>query len=478
MKISHLNILIIHSLVGKNDGVSIVIDQTVEALVNHLKVKLGRIFFLAAHSSPRFNTITDDIFWHKNTLNKEIVKTFCLKPSCDLDSRIETGALYARDLIAKTVKENGIDLIIAHNTSHPYNFITAVGLGYFLESQKKKGLVWPKVLVWWHDSYFERDSFNKPNDVVKKYLKYLPGVDIDGIVFINKQQPQYAKKHYQNLNASISANQFEQRTIVIPNTCDITWDWKGQDWESAQLIYPKQDPYNDSFFHDIGLLKQIAKRNFSLSDTVVLLQHTRIVARKRIELAIDFAFKLERKFKGKKCIALLISGPSGDEQVNYKNFLKTYIDQKHQKFPKANVVLVFGESRIISHKDIIVDRKFYAFKDVPSIVAAHGGLGTYFSEQEGYGNNLLEMLSSGLLVVLNKYEIYKQDIEPLGFDLPGIENCVLTDKVVDQAFTILTDIKARNKLTAYNMSIIEKKLHHKLIARKLKGLFKNIFFRA
>jgi len=32
MNISHMNVGIIHSLIGKNDGVSIVIDQTVHAM--------------------------------------------------------------------------------------------------------------------------------------------------------------------------------------------------------------------------------------------------------------------------------------------------------------------------------------------------------------------------------------------------------------------------------------------------------------
>ncbi|MDZ7774762.1 MAG: hypothetical protein U5L09_03675 [Bacteroidales bacterium] len=50
MNIHHLNIGIIHSLVGKNDGVSIVIYQTVNAMVDFDVV--GNIFFLAAHTSP------------------------------------------------------------------------------------------------------------------------------------------------------------------------------------------------------------------------------------------------------------------------------------------------------------------------------------------------------------------------------------------------------------------------------------------
>lgn len=53
MKLNELSIGIIHSLIGKNDGVSIVIDQTVESMSRNLNINLGNFFFLAAHSSPR-----------------------------------------------------------------------------------------------------------------------------------------------------------------------------------------------------------------------------------------------------------------------------------------------------------------------------------------------------------------------------------------------------------------------------------------
>ena len=77
MNISHLNIGILHSLIGKNDGVSIVIDQTVHAMVKDMGIELGSIFFLAAHTSPRFNAETNDIFWHKNEVHKSIIRNFC-----------------------------------------------------------------------------------------------------------------------------------------------------------------------------------------------------------------------------------------------------------------------------------------------------------------------------------------------------------------------------------------------------------------
>lgn len=480
MNISHLNIGIIHSLIGKNDGVSIVIDQTVHAMVNDMGIELGSIFFLAAHTSPRFNAETNDIFWHKNEIHKAIIRDFNDGLPEGFDQQIHEKALEAKRIISSWVKKNNIDLIIAHNTSHPYNFITAVGLGYYIEELRDQGIVWPKVMVWWHDSYFERAQFAHPNPVIQKYLKYLPGTEIDGIAFINRHQPELAKKLFQSLSYSRTNKFFKERSIVVPNTSSIDWDWKNQQWESASFIAPPSDNYNDTFLTDIGLICEIEKKGFSIEDTVILLQHTRIVPRKKIEIALDFAFLLEKKYveEGKKkCIVLLISGHSGDEQADYKNFLVGHYTKLLNENPEAAVVMIFGENRILSHRDIIVDKKYYNFYEVPAIVASYGGIGTYFSEVEGFGNNLLEMVSFGLPVVINKYEIYKSDIEDLGFTFPAIENCKLNVEVIEQAFDLLTNSKIRNENIHHNLRILSSKLGHKIIAEKLKPLIMKMFTR-
>jgi hypothetical protein len=480
MNISHLNIGIIHSLIGKNDGVSIVIDQTVNAMVNDMGIELGSIFFLAAHTSPRFNAQTNDIFWHKNDIHKTIIKNFDGELPEGFDELIHQKAIEAKDIIAQWVRKNNIDLIIAHNTSHPYNFITAVGIGYYIEELRDKGIVWPKVMVWWHDSYFEREQFSNPNPVIKKYLKYLPGTEIDGIAFINRYQPELARKLFQSLNYSKIDKFFSNRTIVVPNTSSIDWDWEKQDWGNGEFIAPPGDNYNDTFFTDIGLICEIEKRGFSIEDTVILLQHTRIVPRKKIEVALDFAFQLEKKYiqeNQKKCIVLLISGHSGDEQADYKNFLLNHYNNLLKENPGADVVMIFGEHRILSHRDIIVDKKYYNFYEVPAIIAAYGGIGTYFSEVEGFGNNLLEMVSFGLPVVINKYDIYKSDIEQLGFHFPAVENCSLNDNVIDEAYELLTNAKIRNENIKHNLGILSTKLGHKIIAEKLRPLIMKMFTR-
>jgi hypothetical protein len=478
MDISHLNYGIIHSLIGKNDGVSIVIDQSVNAMVKDLGVELGNIYFLAAHSSPRFNAETNDVFWHKNEIHKSIIRKFNEEPDDSLDWLIHKNALLAKEIIADFVQRNNIDIILAHNISHPYNFITAVGLGYYIEDLRRQNIIWPKIVAWWHDSYFEREQFSNPNKIIRKYLKYLPGNYVDGVVFINTTQPALAKKVFKKYGINKLDEYFRERTVIIPNTHDITWNWKDRDWDGSSLIFPNQDNYNRTFFNDIGLTEMVESSGFRIKDTLILLQHTRIVPRKKIEFAIDLAFELDKRFiqdGQKKCIVLLISGHSGDEQAKYKEFLSDYFSLKKETARESNVFLIFGENHILSHRDIIVDKKYYNFFEIPSVISSYGGIGTYFSEIEGFGNNLLEMLAAGLPVVINKYLVYKSDLEPLGFQLPGIEDNILDNALIEDTYKLATDISYRNQLVKHNLEILSEKLGHKIIAEKLAPLINNIF---
>ncbi|KKR03607.1 MAG: Glycosyl transferase group 1 [Candidatus Uhrbacteria bacterium GW2011_GWF2_39_13] len=474
-EISKLNIGIIHSIIGKNDGVSIVIDQTVNALVKYMKIPLGNIFFLSAYAPSRFNVTLDDILWHKNEINKFVVRFFSDEnyPE-DFEAQIMRGALKAKKTINKFIKKNNIHVILAHNTSHPYNFSTALGLNMALDEKREKGKFCPKHILWWHDSFYERKIFKKPNQVIRKYLKYLPGTNLDGIVFINSRQRLHAADYFKTYgNKGFNIEKFiHKKTVVIPNTCDIVWDWMRKINYSKEILSPPLDHYNRSFFKDIGVEKALEEKNLSMKNTVFLLQHTRVVPRKRIDKAIDFAFELERKARAsQKHVVLIVSGASGDEQSAYKDFLINHHKEKCQLCPDANVFLFFAEDRILSSKDIIIDKKYYDYAEIPSLIAHYGGIGTYFSEVEGYGNNLLEMVSKGLPVVINKYDIYKRDIAQLGFKFPSTENCKLKKGLVEKAFRLITDIRHRNKIVIHNLEVLNKNLNHRIIAKGMKKIW-------
>ncbi|PON15119.1 hypothetical protein C2W62_25490, partial [Candidatus Entotheonella serta] len=185
MNLSKLNIGILHSLIGKNDGVSIVIDQSIEAMVRYMDVSQDNIYFLSALAPARLNKIEDDIFWHKNEANKYILQNYHREPPEGLEGFIEEHVTQAEEIIAKFIEDNYIDLFLVHNASHPTNFIYAAAVGRYFKKLRQQGQHLPRYLLWWHDSHFERERFLHPNPVIKSFLDYIPGPYAHGIVFIN-----------------------------------------------------------------------------------------------------------------------------------------------------------------------------------------------------------------------------------------------------------------------------------------------------
>jgi len=382
MNLSKLNIGILHSLIGKNDGVSIVIDQSIEAMVRYMDVSQDNIYFLSALAPARLNKMEDDIFWHKNEANKYILKHYRTEPPEAFEEFIESHVVQAEHLIAKFIDDNHIDLFIVHNASHPTNFVYAIAVGRYFEKLRQKRQYLPRYLLWWHDSHFERERFLHPNPVIKAFLGYIPGPYAHGIIFINTTQAALARRVYMHHfnNYQETRRFFSQHTAVIPNTCDIPWSWKRQWVTSDAPLAPPMDNFNKNFFEDIGLLEELEERQASLDETLLILQHTRVVARKRIDHAIDFAFLMHERLRKKGCkqaTALIISGHSGDEDDAYVNHLRLHFDAKlNQAADPDGIILLFAEHRIFAEREVIIDTRHYRFRDIPGIIARHGGIGS------------------------------------------------------------------------------------------------------
>lgn len=484
MDIRGLRIGILHSLIGKNDGVSIVIDQSIKTMTERMRIPLDNLFFLAGHSAPRFQTRTHDIFWHRNEQNKFILQNFSEAPPKGFYSFISEHVMEAKRIIAKFVEENSIDLFIIHNGCHPSNFIYAAAAGMYFEEKRRQGYALPKYLLWWHDSHYERERFSRPNEVIQKFLRYIPGPNVDGIVFINSTQAALAKQYFEDVQKMKNAElYFQRKTCTIPNTCSIPWDFEEKVKKHRPLV-PPQDQYNRTFLRDIGLTDRVEALGCSLNDAVILLQHTRVVQRKRIDIAIDFIFKLAERYFSEfkdqcenKVFILLVSGHSGDEHDSHRAWLEKYFEERQAEHPDyaRRVMLIFAEHLVFPGREVVVDRKYYAFEEVPGVVAALGGMGTYFSEVEGYGNNLLEMISYGLPVIINRYDIYTSDIEELGFDLVVTEKGDLTAEAVDRCYALLNDPDEREKTVLHNLRVLRDKLNHGVMADKLAPLIENLF---
>ena len=149
-------------------------------------------------------------------------------------------------------------------------------------------------------------------------------------------------------------------------------------------------------------------------DEYYLLQPTRIVPRKRIELAIGLAKRLQLP------CTLVISHASGDEGTDYADFLQEYIRL-------LDVKVVFAEKIFADERGRTPEgEKIYSLAD-----AYHpADLVTYPSTIEGFGNAFLEAIFFQKPIVMSTYEIYRVDIKPKGFNVIEFGDYITHDTVL------------------------------------------------
>jgi len=471
----------IHTLLCYNDGVSIVINQIVNSLQTYLNMPPESFAFACGkYNGDLYNKVwVDDSLWHKDDTVTYVLANYSTDPPPrDLESKIEARVADAEKILAQFFDESGVDLIIAHNTGHPVNLIYSLGLNRLYERRKKTGQRLPRYFMWWHDSHLERDRFLNPNPLIRRYLmEGVPGPHVEGIVFINRGQWDIARAYFKQLTDRDPkiVDRLERSHIVIPNTCDVPKEWPTD--PDLEYFAPKLDPYNADFLEAMGIQDRLIAEGKSLKNCLLFLQHTRVVPRKRIDHAIDFCFAIADRFKKdgqNKMVFLLISGPTGDELSDDVTDLTKHLHMRCFERHDLNVEIIWGENRIRSEREVVNGVKYYSFAEVPGIVAHYGGLGTYFSDVEGFGNNLLELISLGVPPVVREYPVYLTDIAIYGFDIPSTPDGTMTPELIEGAYKILTDVDHRKAVVKKNVDVLVKNLGHNKIAENLSKLWETL----
>ncbi len=444
-QIPSLNYGVIHSQFGFEDGVSIVMDQVEYAMKEYLNIPASNIYYLIGKSGKKSKQITQrKILWHGNKLNKKMVHNFS-KGYVNCYEEIEKAIQNAQEEITQWIEKKKIDILIIHNYSHPVNFIGPVALARYYRDAIKNNKSTPKYVLWWHDSHLERPKFENPSPDVKGYLdEGVPSKYVEYILFINSMQYELARKYYEELHKDILLNYdvvYNTATAVINNYSELRKD------EFKERV--------EKFLEDFKIWEMLKKENLTLEDTQFCLQHTRIVPRKRIDFALKYAYELHSKLD-KKAMIFFISGHTGKLDTTYKKELKKLNNKLSKQYNTTKFFLVFNE-------DFKTEIRFAEF---PSIIARLGGVSTYFSEIEGFGNNLLEVMAGGLVPILYTYPVFIKDIAQFGF------KCVSLDKFeiekVDEVIKIINNDKLKQNYVNHNLKILKNKLSHKLIAFKLR----------
>lgn len=194
---------------------------------------------------------------------------------------------------------------------------------------------------------------------------------------------------------SLAQNELKRRrgltATVIPNVFDFA------------TPPPEPDAFSADFKQAIGLSEHQR----------LILQPTRVVPRKGIELAIDLLAELADPRN-----VLVITHHAGDEGLDYLRRLLRYAAER-------GVALAYVAELVDEFRGQVAGNKRYALWDT----YPHADFVTYPSLIEGFGNALLETVYFKKPALVNRYPVYVADIAPKGFRFVEIDGQVTAHAV-------------------------------------------------
>ncbi|MBZ0294782.1 MAG: glycosyltransferase family 4 protein [Anaerolineae bacterium] len=391
-----MNIGFISTRLSGTDGVSL----ETQKLSQVLREFGHQTFFCAgeldAHAQPGY-LIPEAHFTHPTAQALHDEAFHNPQPSPEFFERVYAEADKLRAALEIFVEQYAIDIIVPQNAlTIPMN----LSLGIAITDLIKRHRI--KTLAHHHDFYWERERFI--NNGIQDILNEAFPPDLKPIVHmvINKamQQRLYAFRGIQ--------------ALYLPNVFD---------FETAP---PEPDDYARTFRQEIGL---------SESDLIIL-QPTRIVRRKGIELAIELLRRLDDPR-----LVLVITGYEGDERGGYGTWLR-------EQAERAGIRYRFAGEHIGSARGEVDGKRIYTLWDI--YPQAH--VVTYPSLYEGFGNALIETLYFRKPLIVNTYPIYLSDIKPAG--VKAVEFLYDIDEtVLDETRRVIDDATLREEITAHNFQV-------------------------
>lgn len=450
---SSRNIAIFHYKVGGTDGVSLEIDKWKRVLE-----EMGHSVYLCAGDLGSVEgTLIKEFYHHYPPIERLYRNTFLTLSDLNVDSyryEMEHWVEVFSQRLREFINKNKINLLIPQNIwSVAANPPLAIAMARVMREYKLP------TVAHHHDFYWERYenialTCSPAIDLADKYLP--PRDSTIKHVVINSLTQKELLEH-----KGISSE-------VVPNV----FDFDGTTW--------KIDADNADFRERLGLRE----------NDLLILQATRIVPRKGIELAIDFVKALnlpERRarlqkqglYNGKhfdessRIVLVLVGYATDDLTGHYKQSLQ-------QKAKKAGVETLFIEDLVRGRRGSLKNQKVYSLWDT----YPHADLITYPSLWEGWGNQLLEALYAKLPVVLFEYPVYQKDIADKKFKVISLGNKIVSqdsqglvqvspdviERAANQAVDFLTKSDYREQVVEYNYEVAQENYSLAVLRRHLDEL--------
>ena len=335
--------------------------------------------------------------------------------SNDLTDSVNVLEEVIRNSLEDFVREYAIDLIIPQNVlAIPMH----VPMGLAVTNIASEGL---PMIAHHHDFYWERERFLK--GCAQHYLD-------------SSFPPKIAEKFQHVVINSQAKESLMQRlgleSTVIPNVFD---------FENPPS---NSDDYGNDF-----------RDQFEIEpDEILVLQPTRIVPRKGIELSIELCSRIQKLTKKNTC--LVVSHLAGDEGMDYYYQLVDLSERLGVKVIWAGERI--GESRGLNSSG----EKLYKLWDV----YPHANFVTYPSLYEGFGNALLETFYFSKPVLVNRYPVFKDDIEPCGFKVVSMDG-EITNEVVSDTMELILDEGLARQWTQLNYGLCVENFSYKVLKDSL-----------
>ena len=462
-----MNIGLCHFRIGETDGVSLEMEKWKKILE-----QMGHKVWYIAGSPGNTEAYIIPEMHYKSPENLCFIENAFVElkdySEDDFEKAILDCADKAEKHLLEFVEKYNIDMLMPNNIlSRGWNIPVAIAFARVIE---KKNI---KCIAHHHDFYWERDKFEH---AVSTYAaecldKYFPpnGKLIKHVVINEIAGEQLMKR--KGLNST-----------VVPNV----FDYSLSSWGI--------DEYNKDFRAAIGVKK----------NDILILQATRIVERKAIELAIDVVAEIQKKDNLEKlytvngtdsslCCSALEDGVAGNKFGSHPSklynrklydgrdftsdneivfvlaglheFSSEYIKYLKKHGKEKNVKMIFINDIIEDVRCTKDGRKCYSLWDA----FANSDLVTYPSIYEGWGNQLLETVFAKKPVVVYEYPVYITDIKDKGFDIIslGSEYSIGKDNLVyigedvlksasEQSLEVLIDNDRRTDIVEHNFKIAKK----------------------
>jgi mannosylglucosylglycerate synthase len=447
-------ILIIHFRVGKTDGVSIEIDswkEILEKLGAEIKLCSGPVNNGASYIieeleqqlNPRIFALDEHAYGRSNNFQNE----------AEFVKELSKHQKILKNKLIRVLNDFKPDhLIISNIFSVGEHFGAAAVFTEVLDELKI-----PTLAVH-HDFHWEQCRYAKPTyDFVSEQLEsYFP--------------PNRPWLKHACINQIAQESLLEKRGIESAIIYD-TLDFKQTLWE--------KDKYNGDILSGLGIDK----------NDVIILQATRIVRRKNIEIAIDLVNLLSKPgYRKQLAEKTLYHNKQFDPVKNKIVFIAAgYAEQRDQEYlqklmgysAKKGVVAHFIADRIDSRRNKKNSEKKYSLWDI----YPYADFITYPSIYEGFGNQFLEAVFAGKLAAVFEYPVFKSDIKNKGFNYISLGDQIAyksdglseipketADKAVKEIIYYLTHPEKYHQLTDENFILGDRYFSHEVAAQILTRL--------